>query len=394
MTTRDIAYISAPTVRWARERASLSQEELAVQLGVKPSQVDAWEQGLAFPTFTQAERLSEQLRLPFAILFMEKPPEINLTIPDLRTVTNKSKKKSSLEFFDVVSDAALRQRWYREYRERYDPEPLPFVGSYRFGDDVDKIAADMAARLEINEELREQSSTWQHFFVSLVQRAEDLGVLVMRSGVVRHNPNRTLEVEEFRGFAISDKLAPLVFINSRDAKAAQIFTLVHELVHIWIGASGISNPSPKKRASELPDDIEKFCNQIAAQLLIPASGLEQLWIDQKTASENIRRIATHYRVSTMVALRRAFDLEKIGYTLFARLLDDEYKRFQQPKKEADEGGGNFWATFAARNSRTFVRTIMGSLRQDKISYRDAANLLGVRVKTLLKYPGGGALVGR
>jgi Zn-dependent peptidase ImmA (M78 family)/DNA-binding XRE family transcriptional regulator len=394
VTTRDIAYISAPTLKWARERAGLSQEELAVQLGVKPSQIDAWEQGLSFPTFTQAEKLSEQLRLPFAILFMEKPPEINLPIPDLRTVTSKGKQKPSLEFFDVVSDAVLRQRWYREYRELYDPQPLPFVGSFRFGDDTDEIAADMAAHLEINEELREQSATWQQFFVSVVQRAEDLGVLVMRSGVVRHNPSRTLEVTEFRGFAISDKLAPLVFINSRDAKAAQIFTLAHELVHIWIGASGISNPAPKKRVSELPDDVEKFCNQVAAQLLIPASGLEQLWIDQKTASENIRRIATHYRVSTMVALRRAFDLEKIGYTLFARLLDDEYKRFQQSKKEDAEGGGNFWATFGARNSRTFVSAIMGSLRQDQISYRDAANLLGVRVKTLLKYPGGAALVSR
>lgn len=216
----------------------------------------------------------------------------------------------------------------------------------------------------------------------------------MRSGVVRHNPSRTLEVDEFRGFAISDKIAPLVFINSRDAKAAQIFTLAHELVHIWIGASGISNPAPKRRTSEMPDDVERFCNQVAAQLLIPASGLSELWLDQKTASENIRRIATHYRVSTMVALRRAFDLEKIGYTLFARLLDEGYTRLQQPKKEDAEGGGNFWATFAARNSRTFVGAIMRSLRQDKISYRDAANLLGVRVRTLLKYPGGGALASR
>ncbi len=89
----------------------------------------------------------------------------------------------------------------------------------------------------------------------------------------------------------------------------------------------------------------------------------------------------------MVALRRAYDLEKISYPLFSRLIDEEYKKFEKVKKEDDEGGGNFWASFAARNSPTFVRAIVGSLRQDKITYRDAANLLGLRVKTLLNYPG-------
>jgi Zn-dependent peptidase ImmA (M78 family) len=188
-------------------------------------------------------------------------------------------------------------------------------------------------------------------------------------------------------------LAPLVFINSRDAKAAQIFTLAHELVHIWIGASGISNPAPKKRPSELPHEVEQFCNAVAAQLLIPAPGLEQLWLNQKSASENVRRIATHYRVSTMVALRRVYDLQKIGYTLFSRLLDQEYKKVDQVKKEDDEGGGNFWASFKARNSATFVNAITSSLRQDRITYRDAANLLGIKVGTLLKYPGGTSQAG-
>jgi Zn-dependent peptidase ImmA (M78 family)/transcriptional regulator with XRE-family HTH domain len=388
-TARDIAYISAPVVKWARDRAGLSHEELATQLSnVNASQVQAWEQGTSLPTFSQAEKLAEKLRLPFAVLFLDEPPKITLPIPDLRTVAQATKEKPSLEFFDVVSDALLRQRWYREYQEEHEATPLAFVGSFGSGADVNDVAEDMARYLGINEDLRNECTTWQQFFVAFVQRAESLGVLVMRSGVVRHNPTRTLEVEEFRGFAISDELAPLVFINSRDARAAQIFTLAHELAHIWIGASGISNPAPKKRRRETaPHEVEHFCNQVAAQLLIPAAGLEQFWAEQKSVPENIRRIATHYRVSSMVALRRAYDLEKISYPLFSRLIDEEYKKFEKVKKEDEEGGGNFWASFAARNSPTFVRAIVGSLRQDKITYRDAANLLGVKVKTLLNYPG-------
>lgn len=384
---RDIAYISGPVVKWARDRAGLSQGELAVLNNVDETQVNAWERGDSFPTFSQAEKLADKLRLPFAVLFLDKPPEIELPIPDLRTVAQATTRKPSLEFFDVVSDALLRQRWYREYQQEQEAPPLDFVGRFHFGDDTNAIARDMAERLAINDELRHECTTWQQFFVAFVQRAEHLGVLVMRSGVVRHNPTRTLEVEEFRGFAISDNLAPLVFINSRDARAAQIFTLAHELAHIWIGASGISNPAPKKRLAERSHEIERFCNQVAAQLLIPASGLESLWTDQRSVSDNIRRIATRYRVSAMVALRRAYDLERIGYQIFSQLLDDEYKKFENVKKEDDEGGGNFWASFNARNSATLVRAVVSSLRQDKISYRDAANLLGVRVTTLLNVPG-------
>jgi hypothetical protein len=95
----------------------------------------------------------------------------------------------------------------------------------------------------------------------------------------------------------------------------------------------------------------------------------------------------------MVALRRVYDLQKIGYTLFSRLLDQEYKKVDQVKKEDDEGGGNFWASFKARNSATFVNAITSSLRQDRITYRDAANLLGIKVGTLLKYPGGTSQAG-
>jgi Zn-dependent peptidase ImmA (M78 family) len=184
----------------------------------------------------------------------------------------------------------------------------------------------MAEKLGVDDELRHECATWQSFFVAFVQRAEQLGVLVMRSGVVRHNPTRALAVEEFRGFAISDDVAPLVFINSRDAKAAQIFTLAHELAHIWIGASGISNPKLRARPTEKYADVERFCNQVAAQLLVPAASFEEWWTDQKSPTENIRAIAAHFRVSTIVALRRSFDLDKISYPLFSKLLDEEHTR--------------------------------------------------------------------
>jgi Zn-dependent peptidase ImmA (M78 family)/DNA-binding XRE family transcriptional regulator len=310
----DIAYVSAPVVKWARERAGLTTEELATHLkNVKTAQINAWESGDSLPSPTQAEKLSEKLRVPLAILFMENPPEIPLPIPDLRTVSQTARQKPSLEFFDLICDALVRQRWYREFQESNEASPLPFVGSFQRNLDVNAVAADMAERLGIDDHLRRECPTWQNFFVAFVQRAERLGILVMRSGVVRHNPRRTLAVEEFRGFAISDNFAPLVFINSKDAKAAQIFTLAHELAHIWIGASGVSNPKPKARIGENSNDIEQFCNQVAAQLLVPADEFEKRWLPNKNITDNLRGIATYFRVSSVVSLRRAYKLGKISY---------------------------------------------------------------------------------
>ena len=383
----DIAYVSPPVVKWARERAGLTTEELATHLkNVKTPQINAWERGDSLPTLTQAEKLSEKLRVPLAVLFMENPPDISLPIPDLRTVSEKLLQKPSLEFFDLICDALVRQRWYREFQESNEATPLPFVGGFQNNLDVNAVADDMAERLGISDQLRSECRTWQSFFVSFVQHAERLGILVMRSGVVRHNPRRTLAVEEFRGFAISDNLAPLVFINSKDAKAAQTFTLAHELAHIWIGASGVSNPKPKARVGEHSNDIEQFCNQVAAQLLVPADEFERRWQAHKNVSENLRGIATYFRVSSIVSLRRAYELGKISYQLFSKRLDDEHKRFKAQQKEDEEGGGNFWASFGARNSKTLVRAVLESVRRNTVTYREAANLLGIRVSTLLNHP--------
>jgi Zn-dependent peptidase ImmA (M78 family) len=209
----------------------------------------------------------------------------------------------------------------------------------------------------------------------------------MRSGIVRGNTRRKLSVNEFRGFVISDALAPLVFINGRDSKAAQIFTLVHELVHIWIDKSGISNPDAKDVLAEQKNTIERFCNSATAEALVPeANFLKSL--PAALNEESAQELAAHYRVSTVVILRRAYELNAITKNHFFRLLEKEQqKQKEREKKEEEEptrGGGNFYLTLPVRNSRRFTETVLGALQAERVPYREAARLLGVKTGTLPK----------
>ena len=281
IAVRDVAHVSPTTIQWAIKRAGTNPTELASRIKtVKVGQIKAWESGESLPTFSQAEILADRLRIPLAVFFMDQPPKLDIPVPDLRTVGNAQAKVFSLDFIDVLNDALVKQEWYREYQEENHGPRLTFVGKFRPNSEIEVVAADMAEVLGINDELRAECTSWQEFLSCFVRQAEEIGILIMRGGVVQHDTSRGLDAKEFRGFVISDDLAPLVFINAKDAKAAQTFTLAHELAHLWIGQSGISNNvgrSQPKQPRPSINAIELFCNKVAAELLVPRAGFERLW---------------------------------------------------------------------------------------------------------------------
>jgi Zn-dependent peptidase ImmA (M78 family) len=391
MAVRDVAHVSPATIQWAIKRAGTNPTELALRIKtIKPEQIMAWENGESLPTFSQAEILADRLRIPLAVFFMNQPPKLDIPVPDLRTIGNAQARTFSLDFVDVLNDALVKQEWYREYLEESNAPKLPFVGKFRPNGNFEAVAADMAKVLGINDELRAECTTWESFLSCFVRQAEGLRVMVMRGGVVQHDTSRGLDAKEFRGFVISDDLAPLVFINAKDAKAAQTFTLAHELAHIWIGKSGISNNVERAQPNQPRPSInaiELFCNKVAAELLVPRAGFERYWLQPGEINYKIRKIASTYRVGVMVALIRAYELHKLSYLEFSKLMEAEYERFELQAKEQKEkeGGGNFWNTFGARTGHLLQNSVVQSLRQGKLQYRDAANLLGLKLKTFNKY---------
>jgi Zn-dependent peptidase ImmA (M78 family) len=197
-------------------------------------------------------------------------------------------------------------------------------------------------------------------------------------------------VDEFRGFALSDPLAPIIFVNDSDAKAAQVFTIAHELAHIWIAADGVSDRKPNQKG-ESKNAIELFCDQVAAEGLVPSTEFSSTWVG-KSVMENAKNAAAHFRVSTLVALRRARDLGYISFDSFMVHVDAEYTRFREiekkkkaPSKKKDGGGGNFWASFEIRNSRAFNAAVVTAIRSNRTTFTEASNLLGVTLAATVRY---------
>ena len=373
------ALIHPAMLRWARERLHWPPEYVAKKLPVKPEKLALWELGKAYPTFRQAQALARTLRIPFRYLFLSEPPDETPVIPDLRTIRDERHVQLSVNLLDVLNDVLRKQDWYREYLQQEGAEPLPFVGRYSTSDPVADVAKDICDTLEINDALRCKARNWQGFLNLLIERIEHAGILVMRNSVVKNNNHRPLSVEEFRGFALSDHLAPVVFINSRDAKAAQIFTVAHELVHLWIDESAISSPDLAHGSTEEDHQIEQFCNLVAAEVLTPQEDFMLEWSDQENIEQNVARLVRYYKVSSVVVLRRALELERIDRDSFFEQYRRELRK-RQPIKESS--GGDPYATYWTRSSKRLTQTVISATFEGRLLYREAANLLGIKVKTL------------
>jgi transcriptional regulator with XRE-family HTH domain len=286
------AFITPKVARWARERLGVSPSQLAKTLRADQTEIEAWERGDTRPAFGKAQELAKTLRIPFGVLFLSQPPVEKTAIPDLRTTTVEGQQPSKLsaDFLDLLGDVLVKQQWYREYMESQDAKPLQFVGKFRVTDVVSQVAANVSALLSVPE-IRRTSYSWDAFLRELTRSAEANGVLVMRSGIVRGNTRRKLSVSEFRGFVVSDDMAPLVFINGRDSKAAQIFTLVHELVHpgrkLITRGSYVQNLNPALADSILQQEFLLIDGVDRARQAVRQNEFQNVDVIKVTADENL-----------------------------------------------------------------------------------------------------------
>lgn len=361
---------SIPVLRWAAQRARLDDEVLVKHY----PKWRHWLSGEAQPTLRQLEEFARRTHTAIGFFFLPHPPELELPVPDFRTLRDEALGEPSGNLLDTLYLCQQRQDWFRDHARMHGYSPIAFVGSATIQDSPKDVAQQMRKRLGLSIEARQRLSTWGDAHRQLIAKTEEAGVMVMASSVVGSNSHRKLDVGEFRGFALADDLAPLIFLNGSDSKSAQMFTLAHELAHLWLGASGISDVE----TGRVPEQrIERWCNQVAAELLMPMQALSAAYQSETPIPLEIQRLARLFKVSTLVALRRLFDAGFINQALLWQHYREELDRLRTLERR-ESTGGSFYNSLAARTSKRFARAILSSTLEGFTSFPDAFRMLGVR----------------
>ena len=368
------APVQPELLRWARERAGLEMETLTRRF----PRYQEWENGAAQPTLRQVEDLAKATQAAVGYFFLTEPPAESLPIPDLRTVGSVPMGRPSPNLLSTIYLCQQRQEWYREFARTEGEGPLPFVGSETRTSDIEQVATRIRDSLKLDLAAQAALPTWTEALRHFIAAADALGVLVMVNGVVGNNTHRKLDPEEFRGFALADEVAPLIFINAADTKAAQMFTLAHELAHLWLGQSALSDSAPISMPAHA---VEGWCNRVAAELLVPLPALREQFRPAEDLSAALTRLARRFKVSTLVLLRRIHDLGALGDAAFQAAYHAEHDRLLT---RSTATGGSFFPTLQSRVGRRFGRALVISTLGGRTSFAESFHLLGIKTPEALR----------
>lgn len=363
------AFITPSVLEWAIKRAGVSVESIH-------KKAEQWVSGKARPTFKQAVDIAKTLQIPFGYLWLKEPPKEQEIIPDLRTIGNGGLAQMPLELKTAVNDVKQKQEWFKEYAKTNGILKCEAIGRFKGSDDTQKIADDVTARLEI-QDLVGSGCDKDRMLKNLIEKIEKLGILVMRNSILRGNTKKKLNLDTFRGFAIFDEFAPLIFINTNDSKAGQIFTLMHEVAHLWIGQSGISDLDIREN-----NKIELACNEIAAKILMPKTKIQKAF-EEFDDDGKIERIADRFSVSALAVLNRLRSLNLLAPSEYRELYDAELEKFSRIPKKKSKGAPPPEVMVKVRNGYLFTFAVTSSVLNGDETYTNGANLLGFKNTDLI-----------
>ena len=353
-------------IRWARKRAGLSADDLCARL---PKLAD-WESGAASPTLRQLEDLAQRTHVWLGFFFLPWAPSCELEIADFRAVQDRL--EASMPLLETVHLCRLRQQWYREQALLRRMKPLKFIGSKHPNDPVVDVADSIRSTVNFRSRACSEPQDAVLALESMIDEVQAVGILVMRGGSVPAAIVPGTEDPEFRGMALSDSHAPLVYLDATDTAASQIFTLVHELAHLWLGASGISNPRDTLVADARV--MESFCNRVAAEALVPLSAFREAWDMRAPLEPECARLAATFCVSPLIVLRRAYDAGFIDGDTF-------HAAYHKAVEDADRaahisGVAGKSLTPLQRVGKRFADALAAAVQTHKVDEHEAMALLG------------------
>lgn len=364
---------------WARERSGLSFDALVSDF----SDYATWETGEGRPTLKQLEELARKTRTPLGSFFLNRPAEDRLPIPDYRTKHDAKPTRPGPDLLETLAMMQQRRQWLSERLREGEATRPAFLGATTLAEmrnpaGVANAAARMKTTLGLAEDWAQKSGDADGAIRTLRRAMEKAGAIIAINSVVGLNNRRRLSVDEFRGFALADAYAPLIFVNGADAPTAKVFTLVHEFAHLMLGSEGVSSADAASEEGATPE-IETACNRLAAEFLVPGAILTALWSTMSgPLGEIFQKLATRFRVSPIVVGRRAMDLGLVKRAEFFNF-HAEYRRAWEGREptEKKKGTPSFYTVIGVKLGHRFAAEVFAAAKSGELLYRDAYRLTGL-----------------
>ena len=365
--------------RWALERSNKTVADLSKQRDLR--NLDEWLDGTKKPTRRQLEAFARSTYTPFGYLLLSEPPNVQpSSIPHFRTMKNDKPTKRSLDLEDMIKIIERRQDWARDYLIEVGAEPLEFVGCSSIEDNPVEVANMIRTTLDLEQNWAARHKRWDNAQRHLRTKIEDVQIFLSMDSMVKNSHKRRLNPEEFRGFVLVDDYAPFVFVNSADVGGAQMFTLAHELAHVWLGESASFDLHNLTSAPE--NKLELACNRIAAEFLVPTEEIVRYWNEfAKLSDEPFEAASRHFKVSRIVAARRALDTGLVTSEEFMEFYNQyirEAHKIREQMKEKREPGPTFYNRALMSIGKRFVQAVIAAVGEHRILYSEAYSLTGLK----------------
>lgn len=364
--------ISPPVLEWAQRRSGRAPDELRSKF----ADWDQWLSRQEQPSFAEVEAIAEFTRVPVGYFFLPEPPVEELPIPDFR-IGRGGHTTASADLLDTIYQNQRRQAWYEDYVAEFGGSaPLEFVGSAA-GMAASDAAELMIHALDYGVARRARWGSVDEARAHLISQFEELGGLVVLNSMVGNNTHRMLDLSEFRGFTLHSRTAPLVFVNGRDTKRGQVFSLLHEFAHVWRGESGVSAGGDP--LVDRSTEAERWCDAVAAEIAVPSDDLRRSFEPNRALTEELDRLAGRYRCSTLVILLKLRQINLVAREGFQGRYDDEVRRLLDILEgQPSGGGGDFYNNQPFRVGQTLSRAIIRDARFGATSMTEALRLLGFK----------------
>ena len=335
-----------------------------------------WKNNEKQPTFNQIEEFSQKTHIPLGYFFLDTPPSEQYPLLKFRTINSTSKKNPSRNLIDTYYHMTSIQDWMKEYLIEAGNEKINFIGSLKNEKKVDKIAAVIKDTINLDNDWYTKSKSPSNSFIILRQCFDAIGILVMKNGIVGLNTHRPLDINEFRAFTLLDDYAPLVFINNKDTEGGQLFSLLHEIVHIWLGLNSFYDDSQGMYFNISP--LETVCNAVAAEILVPKQVFIERWDNKNimTIEENIDKLVKYFKCGKSVIIRKAYDNELITNEQYNELASYIFTA-SSLNKNKNNTGGNHYKNLESRYSPRFILALANSINEGRTLYKEAGKLTGL-----------------